>query len=427
MPYGRPSATGHGCRTTRYLWSPSVSLPSRPRKRHHVSLRNDNSRRQRFYAHENSFRGFRGKRHIDWLDATLQFLLDWQHPQWYVSLVGKMVWLVFLLNNLPLFAVSIFVWVLNQTAGDGKSAEIELLSHHDQNRKSIRRHRKISVDEPPKPDDIRKAWRKARRSLGGKLLAGTLLSNLEPVVDQSYIRNANGTIVGRRSGIKGWLAANCPDMLPHYKALMSYKTLSDKLCMALGVKEPETLAGVLDFDASSQTDSSKAMSGKHKDKPKSMANGYVHITMETNREKVIMSILAIKAAITHEKGTASGAACGLAQADFKSWGKGVIQRTPREEARTPCSTTSGIRHGGQTPIEKYPATSGMRHGGQAPCEKYPATSGMRHGGQAPCEKAGTGIGAWCLGTETVETLESALREILGIVGMRRSRRRARAA
>ena len=84
---------------------------------------------------------------------------------------------------------------------------------------------------------------------GGKLLAGTLLSNLEPVVDQSYIRDADGTVVGRQPGIKGWLAANCPDMLPHYKALMNYKALSDKLRLALGVEEPDTLSGVLDFGA----------------------------------------------------------------------------------------------------------------------------------------------------------------------------------
>jgi hypothetical protein len=109
--------------------------------------------------------------------------------------------------------------------------------------------RTASAEAPPKPEELRRAWEAARGRgpLVAKLLVGTLLSNLEPAVDQSYLRAEDGTIVGRRPGLKGWLRGYCPDLVPHYKALMSYKALADKLRIALGIEEPDTLSGVIDF------------------------------------------------------------------------------------------------------------------------------------------------------------------------------------
>jgi hypothetical protein len=127
------------------------------------------------------------------------------------------------------------------------SASNKLIKNYNEKKNAIRINRKISVNPPPTPEAIRQAWKASRASLSSKLLAGTLLSDLEPVVDQSYIRDEDGTIVGRRPGIKGWLEMNCPDMVCHYKALMSYKALADKLRKALGIEDPDTLAGVLDF------------------------------------------------------------------------------------------------------------------------------------------------------------------------------------
>jgi hypothetical protein len=83
--------------------------------------------------------------------------------------------------------------------------------------------------------------------LAARLRLGAMLSDLEPVVDQSYIRDVAGTIVGRQPGLRGWIAMHTPDLLPYYKTLMAYKSLADKLRMALGIEEPDTLDGVLEL------------------------------------------------------------------------------------------------------------------------------------------------------------------------------------
>ena len=57
------------------------------------------------------------------------------------------------------------------------------IEEYDANKKRICIHRKTSVNAPPTPEAIRRAWEAARGSLMGKLLAGTLLSDLEPAVD----------------------------------------------------------------------------------------------------------------------------------------------------------------------------------------------------------------------------------------------------
>ena len=236
MPYGRPSPSGHGCRPTRYRWTPSFDPVSPRRKRRRKSSRP--ARRQRPLPAPPS---------RDWNDTIQWALAGRPCPNWVISLMVDALF-ISLMVNFPLLIIWFFLrWMADHSHALADDAEEDVLSAMEETTAALRITRKTSVDGPPSPDEIRAAWAASRRSLEGKLLAGTLLSNLEPVVDQSYIRDEDGTIVGRRAGIKGWLDENCPDMLPHYKALMSYKALADKLRMALGVEEPDTLSGVLDF------------------------------------------------------------------------------------------------------------------------------------------------------------------------------------
>jgi hypothetical protein len=120
--------------------------------------------------------------------------------------------------------------------------------------------RKTSVNPPPTPEAILAAWNMVRtkkrndpESLAARLQLGSMLADLEPIVDQSYIRDEGGTIVGRRPGLKGWIGLHCPTLAPHYKALMSYKALAAKLCEALLVIEPDTLDSVLCMDGEKPT------------------------------------------------------------------------------------------------------------------------------------------------------------------------------
>jgi hypothetical protein len=167
----------------------------------------------------------------------------------FENFLGSLVILAVMSSSaigLVLGGLSLFAAYMDDFAGGAAAASME---EYDEAKKRMCITRKTSVEAPPTPDELRRAWEAARGrgSLTAKLLAGTLLSNLEPAVDQSYLRAEDGTIVGRRPGLKGWLRANCPELLPHYKALMSYKALADKLRVALGVEEPDTLSGVLDF------------------------------------------------------------------------------------------------------------------------------------------------------------------------------------
>ena len=113
-------------------------------------------------------------------------------------------------------------------------------------RRRLRATRKKSTRRPPAPKMLVAAWGRAHRSLEWRLRIGSMLADLEPVVDQSYIRDETGTIVGRQPGIRGWLDANCPEVALHYKTAMGYKAVANRFRLAIALPEPFTLEDVLD-------------------------------------------------------------------------------------------------------------------------------------------------------------------------------------
>ena len=109
---------------------------------------------------------------------------------------------------------------------------------NNRNRKALRnqawirrRLRRINrnLREPPTAELLMSQWSASRSSLEGKILLGVLLGDLESVVDNAYIRDETGEIVGRKPGIRGWLDLNCPALSKHYKTLMRYKAFADKM------------------------------------------------------------------------------------------------------------------------------------------------------------------------------------------------------
>ncbi len=129
---------------------------------------------------------------------------------------------------------------------------------------ACRVNRKNSVNPPPTPAALEAAWKATRGGrrgdpavLAARLRLGSMLSDLEPVVDQSYIRDETGAIVGRQPGLRGWIGFYTPSLVPHYKSLMAYKALADKLRVALHVEEPDTLDNVLELGQETMTDASK--------------------------------------------------------------------------------------------------------------------------------------------------------------------------
>ena len=113
-------------------------------------------------------------------------------------------------------------------------------------RKSLRRKRMESIREAPTKEQLLAAWEESRTSLAGKLRLGALLSEIEPHVDQSLIRDEGGHVVGRRPGIRGWIRLNCPELDPHYKAIMAYKALADKIQMAIHLPSKYSIVDVIE-------------------------------------------------------------------------------------------------------------------------------------------------------------------------------------
>ena len=113
-------------------------------------------------------------------------------------------------------------------------------------RRQLLKTRKASTRKPPTPEALEAAWEKSRRSLEWKLRLGSMLEDLEPAVDQSYIRDDDGAVVGREPGIRGWLMEHCVEVFDHYKTAMGYKALAHRFRLAIDLPEPFTLEDVLD-------------------------------------------------------------------------------------------------------------------------------------------------------------------------------------
>ena len=120
------------------------------------------------------------------------------------------------------------------------------------------------MNPPPTAAALEAAWKATRGGrwgdpavLAARLRLGAMLSDLEPVVDQSYIRDGTGAIVGRQPGLRGWIGFYTPSLLPHYKSLMAYKALADKLRLALHIEEPDTIDNVLELGQQPEAERSK--------------------------------------------------------------------------------------------------------------------------------------------------------------------------
>ncbi len=125
------------------------------------------------------------------------------------------------------------------------SARRRALREAERARRALRRPRSSARLPPPEPGQLAEAWEKSRASLEWKILLGSLLSDLEPVVDQRHVRNQRGQIVGRNPGIRGWIFEHCPELRRHYKAMMAYKALAERLRRVCGLFDPDSAEALL--------------------------------------------------------------------------------------------------------------------------------------------------------------------------------------
>ena len=197
MSYGRTPNRGHGRRKPAHVWAEDYSFLDR---------------HDRYYSDE----------HLC--------------GPCYVELADDVAILIFMLAAIALYATGwLLVYLVSRLFRAARRRRGQAVAFEETCRQHLRRRRTECVRGEPKPEQLLAAWEESRTSLAGKLRLGALLSEIKPHVDQSLIRDEEGHIVGRRPGICGWLRWNCPELVPHYKAIMAYKALDDEVCYRLGL------------------------------------------------------------------------------------------------------------------------------------------------------------------------------------------------
>ena len=64
-------------------------------------------------------------------------------------------------------------------------------------------------------------------------------------MDNSLVRDPDGTIVGRNGGIKQWLRENCAELGKRYHTVMRYKALAKRFKQAIDLEDPVPVAYAL--------------------------------------------------------------------------------------------------------------------------------------------------------------------------------------
>jgi hypothetical protein len=110
-------------------------------------------------------------------------------------------------------------------------------------RRKIKRRSTLSPE--PTPEQLIEAWNHRKDSKEAMIVLGGMLQDLECYVDNSLEIDDHGVVLGRRRGIRGWIANNLPELLPKYKTLMRYKAMAIKLRQVTELKDPKPTKSLL--------------------------------------------------------------------------------------------------------------------------------------------------------------------------------------
>lgn len=144
---------------------------------------------------------------------------------------------------------------LERETSGGRTLAPDLLAGNPMHRGApIRRLCSFSVREPPTAEMVREQYGKARGRgrVEEKIRLGSLLLDAEATVDSSLVRDECGEIVGRRAGLRGWIADNCPELLKHYAALMGYRRLAAEFRDAHDLADPCPASLLLEAEPSTE-------------------------------------------------------------------------------------------------------------------------------------------------------------------------------
>ena len=118
-----------------------------------------------------------------------------------------------------------------------EKARRQALAHE---RRSTRR--RTTLNPIPTPEALLAQFERIRRNPREMLVFGSMLEDLEAYVDNSLVRDPDGTIVGRNGGIKQWLRENCAELGKRYHTVMRYKALAKRFKQAIDLEDPVPVA-----------------------------------------------------------------------------------------------------------------------------------------------------------------------------------------
>jgi len=150
------------------------------------------------------------------------------------------MWPIFLLAAVSGVAFDLVKWVIsnirrhvynrnrNRKYAETKHEKKKVYKNMTWRKKSPRKPMNRVRPSPPPlfAKDLCRQWDKVHDSLEEMIRFGEMMIELEDYVDNSFIFDHKGDIVGRHPGIKGFLAEECPHI--GYKTAMRYRILAMK-------------------------------------------------------------------------------------------------------------------------------------------------------------------------------------------------------
>ena len=150
------------------------------------------------------------------------------------------MWPIFLLAAVSGVAFDLVKWVIsnirrhvynrnrNRKYAETKHEKKKVYKNMTWRKKSPRKPmNRVRPSPPPQfAGDLYRQWDKVHDSLEEMIRFGEMMIELEDYVDNSFIFDHKGDIVGRQPGIKGFLEEGCPHI--GYKTAMRYRILAMK-------------------------------------------------------------------------------------------------------------------------------------------------------------------------------------------------------
>jgi hypothetical protein len=145
---------------------------------------------------------------------------------------------------------------------------------------------RMTLNACPTKEEILDAWTKVKDSNEALLRFGSLMEDLECYVDNSLLRDENGAIIGRRSGIKGWLQMEIPALYVVYSRVMAYKAAAKRMRQVLDIHDPLPLSAVLGDETSGAKDAN-IVEKQHHNCGKAEIQGKEALTLDYGAEEII--------------------------------------------------------------------------------------------------------------------------------------------